>query len=107
MESVPLRVVLICHHDAPLHQEGIARWVASWATLSGVVVIREPASVVRRRIRREWRRVGTLRLLDVLAFRLYHRLALARDDEAWMAEQLARLRNRFPETPNGTRTLEV
>lgn len=107
MDSVPLRVVLICHHDAPLHQEGIARWIASWATLSGVVVIREAQSVLRRRIRREWRRVGTLRLLDVLAFRLYHRLILARRDETWMAEQLARLRNRFPDTPSGTRTLEV
>ena len=107
MDSVPLRVVLICHHDAPLHQEGIARWISSWGTLSGIVVIREPASVVRRRIRREWRRVGTMRLLDVFAFRIYHRLRFAREDETWVAMHLAELRNRFPEIPDGTRTLEV
>lgn len=107
MDAVPLRVALICHHDAPLHQEGIARWIASWGTLTGIVVIKEPASVVRRRIRREWKRIGTVRLLDVFAFRLYQRLRLAREDEAWIATQLAELRKRFPEIPAGTRSLEV
>ena len=107
MDSFPLRIVLICHHDAPLHHEGIARWIANWATLCGVVVIREPVSVVRRRIRREWRRVGNLRMLDVLAFRLYYRLTHAREDEDWITEQLVRLRTRFPEVPLGARTIDV
>ena len=106
MSPAPLRVVLICHHDAPLHHEGLARWIASWATLSGVVVIREPSTVVRRRIRREWRRVGW-RLLDVLAFRLYYRLKFASQDQAWIDRQLAALRSSFADIPGDTRTIEV
>jgi hypothetical protein len=101
------RVVLICHHDAPLHLDGVASWIASWATLVGIVVIREPAGVLRRRLRREWRRVGTLRLLDVLAFRLYYRLRFAGADQAWASGQLADLHRRFPDVPAGTQTLEV
>jgi folate-dependent phosphoribosylglycinamide formyltransferase PurN len=107
MSSAPLRVVLICHHDAPLHYDGLARWIASWATLSGVVVIREPSSVVRRRIRREWRRVGAWRFIDVLAFRVYYRLKFAGQDQSWIDQQLAALRSRFADVPADTRTIEV
>lgn len=42
------------------------------------------------------RRVGSLRILDVLAFRLYVRLWLNRRDEAWKEQELARLRVRYP-----------
>lgn len=102
-----LRVVLICHHDAPIHQEGIARWVASWATLAGLVVIREPAALLRRRLRREWRRVGTRRLLDVLGFRIYYRLFLARDDTAWLEDQLSQLRQAYPPTDEPIGRIDV
>ena len=107
MSTGPLRVVLICHHDAPLHHDGVARWIASWATLSGIVVIKEPAVVLRRRLRREWRRVGSLRLLDVFAFRLFYRLSIASRDQAWTGDQLRQLRNRYSDLPAGTRTIEV
>jgi hypothetical protein len=107
MNAAPLRVVLICHHDAPLHYEGVARWIASWSTLAGVVVIREPRSVLRRRLRREWKRVGSLRLLDVLAFRSYYRLRHAARDSAWIAERLRELRGRYPAIPEETPFIEV
>jgi hypothetical protein len=107
MSAVPLRVVLICHHDAPLHYEGVARWIASWSTLAGVVVIREQASVLRRRLRREWKRVGFLRLIDVLAFRVYYRLRHATGDASWIASRLREMRNRFPDVPTSTPIIEV
>lgn len=107
MSAVRPRVVLICHHDAPLHYEGMARWIASWSSLAGVVVVREPASVLRRRLRREWKRVGSARLLDVLAFRVYYRLRHAGRDEAWIADRMKELRDRFPETPKETPLIEV
>lgn len=65
--------------------------MGSWSDLVGVVVIREPATAMRRRVRREWRRVGALRLLDVMAFRLWYRLFFARRDDAWLQSELARL----------------
>src|SRR6187455_3396648 len=90
------RVALICHHDAPLHFEGLARWIASWATLTGSVIVREPDGLLWKRLKRERRRVGLARLADVLAFRTYYRFALARRDEAWKREQLQSLTQRFP-----------
>lgn len=93
------RVAFICHHDMPLHYDGISRWLASWAELTGLVVVKEPPSMLRKRVRREMRRVGALRLVDVLAQRLYYRAAHARRDRDWVEEQHQSLRARYPELP--------
>jgi formyl transferase-like protein len=86
-----MKTLLICHHDDMLDRIGVARWLASFSELVGVVEIREPGGRVWRRIRRELRRVGPLRFLDVLAYRLYERLARARSDAAWQAGALERV----------------
>lgn len=90
-----MRTLLICHHDAPLHYDGIARWIASWSALSGIVVVREPRGSIFRRVRRELRRVGPAALLDVAAFRGYYRLAHAQRDARWREDRLTRLQRRF------------
>ena len=92
------RTVLICHHDAPLHHDGIARWLASWSDLAGIVIIEEPSHLFRKRLRREFKRVG-LRLLDVLAQRVHYRLTSAARDARWMDARLAELRARYPVLP--------
>jgi folate-dependent phosphoribosylglycinamide formyltransferase PurN len=99
MSSPRLRTLLICHHDAPLHHDGMARWLASWSELTGIVILEERRSLLWRRLRREARRVGALRLLDVLAFRLYYKATLAGRDAAWMESALADLRSRYPAIP--------
>jgi hypothetical protein len=96
------RSLLICHHDDALTRESMERWLASFTVLVGVVVIEEPASRLRRRIRRELERVGPLRFLDVLAWRLYARLVLAKRDRRWEAAALAALRQRYPPAPAAT-----
>ena len=67
------RTVLICHDTEPLNQRALARWLASFTDLAGIIVIREPRSRLRKRIKREIERIGFWRFLDVLAFRLYSR----------------------------------
>jgi len=94
-----MRTLLICHDDAPLDREGLARWLGSFSTFTGAVVIREPTTRLRKRIGRELRRVGPLRMLDVLAFRVFHRITSARADRRWIDEQLDRLRRRYPAMP--------
>ena len=66
-----MRTLLICHEGADLDREGLARWFGSFSTFAGTVVIREPGGRLRKRIAREVKRVGWLRFLDVLAFRVY------------------------------------
>jgi len=95
-----MRTLLICHDDAPLDREGLVRWLGSFSTFTGTVVIREPRARLNKRIAREMSRVGVWRFLDVLAFRLYYRFALAAGDRVWEERELARLRSWFPERPD-------
>jgi methionyl-tRNA formyltransferase len=64
--------------------------------LAGLIIIRDPRSRLWRAARREVRRVGWVRFLDVIAFRLFARLRLAGRDRAWKASEIDRLRRRYP-----------
>lgn len=97
--SPRLRTVLMCHAESRLNREGVARWLASFTDLVGMVVIDERGSQTRNRVRHEVRRIGWLRFLDVLAFRVYYGLFLDRGDSQWMTTQLAAIAQRFPPLP--------
>jgi hypothetical protein len=97
--SKEVRTLLICHDSADLDREGLARWLGSFSAFVGTVILREPRSRLRRRIRRELARVGPLRLADVLAFRLYYRLAHASADRLWEERALDQLRRVFRRQP--------
>lgn len=101
------RTVLICHTDDALNREGLARWLAATTALVGVVVLEEPPQRVRRRVKREIQRVGWLRFLDVLAFRVYDKLCLAKRDAAWEARTLDELRQRFAPLAESTKVLHA
>jgi len=64
--------------------------------LAGLIIIRDPRRRQWRAARREIRRVGWLRFLDVIAFRLHARLWLARGEREWKDAEIARLRRRYP-----------
>ena len=89
-------VVLICHEQDRLDTEGLASWLASTMRLAGLIIIRDPRNRLWRAGRREIRRVGWLRFVDVIAFRAFARLRLARRDAAWKESELQRLRQRYP-----------
>jgi folate-dependent phosphoribosylglycinamide formyltransferase PurN len=96
-----MRTGLICHHDNVLNREVLPRWLASFSELAGVVIITETGSRARERIRFEWRRSG-LRMLDVLAFRLYYRLRLAERDGTWVRARTDTLLERYPPMAAGS-----
>ena len=95
-----MRTLLICHADAALDREGLVRWLGSFSTVAGIVVVRETRTRLRQRIRREMRRVGFWRFFDVLAFRTVYRLRHAAADRRWEAEALDRMRARFAARPD-------
>jgi Formyl transferase len=101
----PMRTLLICHHDAPLHREGIARWLGSFSELTGMVVLHDDGRARWRRVRKEVRRSGWIGFADVLAFRLYYRLLVAARDRAWSERRLAELCERYRPIPAETPTL--
>lgn len=100
-----VKTVLICHDGSRLTQLGMSRWLASFSDLAGIIVLRETDERVRKRYQREIRRVGRWRFLDVVGFRLYYRLFLARRDKRQEDALLARLENDFPPIPGSTPVL--
>jgi hypothetical protein len=96
MQDEKPSVVLICHEQDRLDTEGLASWLASSLRLAGLIIIRDPRSRRWRAARREIRRVGWLRFLDVVAFRAFARLRLARREREWKDAEVARLRRRYP-----------
>ena len=94
-EDLPT-AVLICHEQDRLDTEGLASWLASTLRLAGLIIIRDRPGRLWRASRREVRRVGVLRFLDVVAFRAYARLRLAAQDTAWKEQAVLRLRERYP-----------
>lgn len=101
------RTVLICHDDEPLNRYGLSRWLATFTDLVGVVVIREPNARFWKRVKREIKRVGLLRSLDVFLFQIYYRLFLATADEKWQVTVLRKLEARYGDVPNRVRLLET
>ena len=95
-----IKTLLICHDGAALDREGLARWLASFSDLTGVVVLRENKQRIWKRIEREFKRSGPLRFVDVLAFRLYYRFFLARRDEEWEQRKLDELCRSYPAPGN-------
>lgn len=92
----PLRTVLICHAESVLHTQGLAGWLASFSELSGIVILKEPASRARQRIKRELKRVGVLGMADVVAFRAYYKAFVAAGDHQWGNDRLAAMKRQYP-----------
>jgi folate-dependent phosphoribosylglycinamide formyltransferase PurN len=101
----PHRTVVICQDDELLNREALPRWLASFTDLAAVVAIHEPGSRRWKRVKREIKRVGWFRFLDVLALRLYSRLFLSARDRAWEQETLRRLESLYPPVAPPTRIL--
>jgi hypothetical protein len=94
--SIPMRSVLIHHAESEIEERVLPGWLGSFSDLAGTIVVHEPAGRTRRRVQREIERVGRLRFADVVAFRLYYKLVLARRDRTWEQETVERLARRFP-----------
>ncbi len=99
--------VLICHAEEPLHLDGVARWLAANGRLRGIVAIHDSPAVRRRRVRREYERSGATGLLDVLAFRVVHRIRRGAADSRWAAAALVDLRRRYAPVPDGVPIIHV
>jgi folate-dependent phosphoribosylglycinamide formyltransferase PurN len=90
------RTLLIYHEGSRADEEVLSRWLASFSHVAGIVVLKEPKRRRWERVKREIRRSGRLRFLDVAAFRIYYRLRLAGRDRAREARLVRELSTRYP-----------
>lgn len=100
-----MRTVLICHEDDPANRIGLARWLASWSTLAGILVLAEQRDQKWRRVKREFKRSGVVGFADVVAYRFVHRLSWQRLDAEYLERLLADIDARFPPLPVDLPTL--
>lgn len=95
-----MRTAIIFHENDLIDSEISTRWLTSFSDLAGMVVLREDAGKSKNRIRREIKRVGYLRFLDVLAFRAYYRLFHAGRDNDWRLKEVERVGKSLPAISN-------
>ena len=100
-----MRTFLICHEEEALNREVLPRWLASFSDLGGIFVLRETRKQKRRRIQREFARIGLLRFMDVVAFRLHYKFFQSATDRVWREKRLEELCQRFPGFPLDTPVL--
>lgn len=86
-----MRTAIIFHENDLVDSELTTRWLASFSDLAGLVILRENGGRSKDRIRREIKRVGLFRFIDVMAFRLYYRLFHSAKDEQWRRDEVDRL----------------
>lgn len=91
-----MRTLLICHDGEHLSQYGLSRWLASFSNLAGIIVLKERKHRVYKRIRREMARVGIIRFIDVVTFRIYYKFFLSKKDSIWEQEKLQEVYLTYP-----------
>lgn len=64
--------------------------------LAGIVEIRGDRGRFWRVLKRERARIGTIGLLDAIAYRVFARIRYQRDDARWLEGEIDRLRRRYP-----------
>jgi folate-dependent phosphoribosylglycinamide formyltransferase PurN len=90
-----MKTLLICHEDSKIDYEGLSNWLSSFSDLVGIVVLREKNDRKFKRIKREIKRVGLFRFADVMAFRFYYKLFMAKADAEWEAEELSKITRKY------------
>ncbi len=91
-----MKTVLICHANREIIRHGTAPWMDSFSDLVGIIEIEDRPGSRWGSVKREARRVGWLGVLNVVAFRLYYKLFLAKRDAVWAEERLEQLQQTFP-----------
>jgi hypothetical protein len=102
-----MKTLLICHESAGLDEQVLARWLHSFSDFVGLVLLEDPRSTKWRRVRREIKRVGIVRFLDVLAFRLYYRVFLAAKDQQWEHQKIDEFCREFAPIPSNVPVLKT
>lgn len=95
-----MRTLLIYHAGSVIDEEVLKPWLSSFSTLAGMIALHETPGQRWARIRRELKRVGWLRFLDVIAFRIYYQLMLAPEDRRRQEVTVRQLRDELPPVPD-------
>jgi folate-dependent phosphoribosylglycinamide formyltransferase PurN len=102
-----MKTVLIHQQGARLDAAVLPGWLASFSDLAGCIVLEDAGGKKWARLRREIKRVGLPRFLDVVAFRVFNRIFLRRKDTRWESRFSADLVGRYPPIQADLPTLQT
>lgn len=68
----------------------------SFSDLKGIILIKERKKNRFNRIKREIKRSGYFRILDIIAFKIYHKIYFSKLDNAWLNIKLESLKKKYP-----------
>ncbi len=95
-----MKTILICHEDSIIDKEALTSWLASFSELVGIVILCEKNERKFKRVKREIKRVGIPRFIDVMLFRFYYKVFLAKADTLWEAEKVAEIIKKYGKIEN-------
>ena len=95
-----MKTIIICHDDAELDRRGLASWLSSFSDLVGIIIIMEPSRRLYKRIKKEIKRSGIFRFIDVLLFRLFYKIFLSSKDKKIIDKVIIDLEKKYPNISN-------
>jgi len=95
-----MKTILICHDGAKITQEGLSQWLCSFSNLSGIIILKEKQQRMTKRVKREIKRVGYFRFLDVILFRIFYRFFMYKKDSFWEKNEVRKLKEMYPQSIN-------
>lgn len=102
-----MKTVLMRHEGARFERDVIEPWLASFADLAGVVVIRNKRERTLRRIRSEYRRSGLVGLTDVVAFRFFYKFVSAKREGEKIDRLIEETARELPPVPDDVPRITV
>jgi hypothetical protein len=91
-----MKTILMCHESDFFDKEIVARWLASFSDLAGIVLINEHADFKKKRYKYEFKRSGLFGFIDIVLFKIFHRLFLKKNEEQQKSDIIKKCLEQFP-----------
>jgi folate-dependent phosphoribosylglycinamide formyltransferase PurN len=91
-----MKTILMCHENDFFDKEIVARWLSSFSDLAGVVLINEHTDFKKKRYKYEYKRSGFLGFIDIVLYKIYHRIFLRKSEARLNTQIINRCLERFP-----------
>lgn len=102
-----MKTVLMCHANDIFDKEIVARWLASFSDLAGIVLIDEHVDFKKKRYKYEYKRSGFFGFIDIVLYKIYHNIFLRKKEALQYSNIIQEHSDRFPLLGNKTQFLST
>jgi len=91
-----MKTILMCHENDYFDKEIVARWLASFSDLAGIVLINEHPDFKKKRYKYEYKRSGFIGFVDIILYKIFHRIFLRKNENIQKSQIINRCLEQFP-----------